>query len=94
MKIGRDGKPAALVDSKTAGPLTGPLKKGTVPPGNIDLSRRVHPLERDSPRFQLAAQAMRRTNRREVADTEHAPEPLMNGARPSRMAARHSTYSW
>ncbi len=34
---------------------TGPLKKGTVPPGNIDLSRRIHSLERDSPLFQQAA---------------------------------------
>ncbi len=32
-----------------------PLKKGTVPPGNIDLSRRIRPLERDSPLFQQAA---------------------------------------
>ncbi len=32
-----------------------PLKKGTVPPGNVDLPRRVRSLERDSPLFQQAA---------------------------------------
>jgi hypothetical protein len=32
-----------------------PLKKGTVPVGTIDLLRRIHSLERDSPLFQLPA---------------------------------------
>ncbi len=32
-----------------------PLKKGTVPPGNIDLSRKTDSLERDSPLFQQPA---------------------------------------
>jgi hypothetical protein len=32
-----------------------PLKKGTVPVGNIDLPRKNHSLERDSPLFQQAA---------------------------------------
>jgi hypothetical protein len=77
--IWRDRKPAALVDMAAAGPSAGPLKKGTVPPGNIDLARRVPCLERDSPRFQLAAQAMRRTSLR--------PTPRRNTWRsPSRLA--------
>jgi len=36
-------------------PLSSPLKKGTVPVGSVDLSRKNHSSERDSPLFQQAA---------------------------------------
>jgi len=39
----------------TGGRPNRPLKKGTVPVGSIDLLRKVHPWERDSPLFQQAA---------------------------------------
>ncbi len=43
----------AAVHELPFGPVS-PLKKGTVPVGNIDLFREVHSLERDSPLFQEA----------------------------------------
>jgi hypothetical protein len=51
--VARSG--GSSVDETGAQGAISSLKKGTVPLGNIDLSRRIHPSERHSPRFQQLA---------------------------------------
>src|SRR5437016_13275460 len=59
----RDARPARIFHCRTRPVVSGmmalcsPLKKGTVPVGSVDLSRKYHLLERDSPLFQQPARS-------------------------------------